>query len=61
MGVAGYQCELVHVPGPQGVRGRNSNNDRLKAVLGWVPPTPLAAGLAQVYEWIESEVRKAAR
>jgi nucleoside-diphosphate-sugar epimerase len=46
---------------PQGVRGRNSDNSRLRAVLGWEPPTPLADGLRDTYGWIESQLRKADR
>ena len=43
---------------PQGVRGRNSNNSRLRAVLGWEPSITLAQGLVPTYRWIESELQK---
>jgi nucleoside-diphosphate-sugar epimerase len=46
---------------PQGVRGRNSNNTRLREVLGWEPSISLEDGLAITYEWIESELRAAGR
>ncbi len=46
---------------PQGVRGRNSDNSRLRAVLGWEPRTPLREGLAITYRWIEDELRKTGR
>jgi nucleoside-diphosphate-sugar epimerase len=46
---------------PQGVRGRNSDNARLRDVLGWEPPTPLADGLRDTYGWIESQLREADR
>jgi len=46
---------------PQGVRGRNSDNSRLRAVLGWEPQTPLRVGLGLTYNWIEGELRKAGR
>lgn len=46
---------------PQGVRGRNSDNSRLRQVLGWEPLTPLEEGLAITYRWIEGELRKAGR
>jgi nucleoside-diphosphate-sugar epimerase len=39
---------------PQGVRGRNSDNSRLRSVLGWEPKTPLRAGLIPTYRWIEA-------
>jgi nucleoside-diphosphate-sugar epimerase len=48
---------LKHVDGPQGVRGRNSDNDRLREVLGWEPQTRLEDGLAETYRWIEKQVR----
>ena len=46
---------------PQGVRGRNSNNSRLRTVLGWEPQTKLRDGLAITYQWIEQELDKAGR
>lgn len=47
---------LKNVPGPQGVRGRNSDNTRLREVLGWEPTTALAEGLVPTYRWIEKQV-----
>jgi nucleoside-diphosphate-sugar epimerase len=41
---------------PQGVRGRNSDNSRLRTVLGWEPKTPLRQGLVPTYQWIEERV-----
>jgi GDP-D-mannose 3', 5'-epimerase len=46
---------------PQGVRGRNSDNTRLKKVLGWEPRINLNEGLAITYKWIEDELRKSGR
>ena len=46
---------------PQGVRGRNSDNTRLREVLGWEPRVSLEEGLADTYEWIREELRKAGR
>jgi len=43
---------------PQGVRGRNSDNTRLRQVLGWEPRTPLEAGLARTYHWISEQLDK---
>lgn len=48
---------LKHVPGPQGVRGRNSDNSRIRKVLGWEPTTPLEDGLEPTYRWIEKRIR----
>ena len=46
-----------HVPGPQGVRGRNSDNTRVRQVLGWEAEVSLEEGLARTYSWIEEQVR----
>ncbi len=46
---------------PQGVRGRNSDNTKLRNVLGWEPRIPLKDGLPPTYRWIESQLRKAGR
>ena len=46
---------------PQGVRGRNSDNTKIRQVLGWEPEIPLREGLVPTYEWIESELEKAGR
>jgi nucleoside-diphosphate-sugar epimerase len=56
--IAGVRIVKKHVPGPQGVRGRNSDNTRLKDVLGWEPEISLEEGLARTYHWIEAQVRK---
>jgi nucleoside-diphosphate-sugar epimerase len=55
-GIAGIEVRLKHVPGPQGVRGRNSDNSLLREVLGWEPEISLEEGLAKAYAWIEGEV-----
>jgi GDP-D-mannose 3',5'-epimerase len=55
-GVAGISIVKKHVPGPQGVRGRNSDNSRLRQVLGWEPQISLEDGLARTYRWIEAQV-----
>jgi nucleoside-diphosphate-sugar epimerase len=54
--IAGKQLDLVHVDGPQGVRGRNSDNTRLRDVLGWEPRTTLEDGLSETYRWIEKQL-----
>lgn len=55
---AGIEVERKHVPGPQGVRGRNSDNTRLRKVLGWEPEISLEEGLTRTYAWIEERVRE---
>jgi len=55
--IAGVQIVKKHIPGPQGVRGRNSDNSRLRKVLGWEPAISLEEGMARTYAWIEDQVR----
>jgi nucleoside-diphosphate-sugar epimerase len=55
--IAGYEIQKKHVDGPMGVRGRNSNNDKLREVLGWEPAISLEDGLSTTYKWIEQQVR----
>ena len=43
---------------PQGVRGRNSDNTRLRKVLNWEPQVSLEDGLAITYRWIAGELKK---
>jgi GDP-D-mannose 3',5'-epimerase len=57
-GIAGIAITKRHVGGPQGVRGRNSDNSRVRAVLGWEPTVSLEAGLARTFEWVEGQVRR---
>ncbi|HEY5172183.1 MAG TPA: NAD-dependent epimerase/dehydratase family protein [Acidimicrobiia bacterium] len=54
--VAGKTLTVEHVEGPQGVRGRNSDNSRLREVLGWEPRIDLEQGLAETYRWIEKQL-----
>jgi nucleoside-diphosphate-sugar epimerase len=56
MGIAGVSLEKKHVEGPQGVRGRNSDNTLLEKTLGWSPEISLEEGLARTYAWIENQV-----
>lgn len=47
---------IKHIPGPEGVRGRNSNNDLIKSVLNWAPSISLADGLKRTCEWIQKQI-----
>merc|ERR1719284_668025 len=49
---------IKHIPGPQGVRGRNSDNTLIKEKIGWEAPTPLAVGIKITYFWIKEQVEK---
>jgi nucleoside-diphosphate-sugar epimerase len=58
MDVAGYQVKIKHIEGPQGVRGRNSDNTLARKVLpNWKPEIVLFEGLRETYNWIESQVK----
>ena len=55
--IAGKQIQKRNdVSKPQGVRGRNSDNTRLREVLGWEPQTTLEDGLKATYEWISAQL-----
>jgi GDP-D-mannose 3', 5'-epimerase len=60
--IAGKRIEKIYdLTKPQGVRGRNSDNTRLRGVLGWTPQVSLEEGLARTYRFITSELRKEGR
>lgn len=52
----GKNLPIYHIPGPEGVRGRNSDNTLIKEKLGWAPPTALKDGLRLTYDWIKIQV-----
>lgn len=56
MQIAEKDIKLKHIPGPLGVRGRNSDNHLIAAKLGWKPTRPLSEGLEKTYRWIEEQV-----
>ena len=56
--IAGKTIHVNHVPGPLGVRGRNSDNRLIRDTLGWAPSQTLRAGLETTYAWIEQQVRR---
>jgi nucleoside-diphosphate-sugar epimerase len=56
MDIAGKTLTLEHIPGPLGVRGRNSDNALIGKMLGWKPSQPLRLGLETTYRWIETQV-----
>ena len=58
MEIAGKKLSIKHIPGPLGVRGRNSDNKLIKEKLGWGPSLPLRDGLEKTYSWIAEQVRK---
>ena len=54
--VAGKAIRIDHVPGPQGVRGRRSDNRLIKKIVGWQPAGTLIQGIEQTYPWIEQQL-----
>ena len=56
MDIAGKKQSIKHIPGPLGVRGRNSDNRLIKEKLGWAPNIPLQTGMEITYKWIEEQV-----
>ena len=57
MEIAGKKLSMKHIFGPQGVRGRNSDNTLIKEKLGWAPSQPLKDGLKNTYEWINEQIK----
>jgi len=56
MDIAGKNLGIRHIPGPLGVRGRNSDNRLIEERLGWAPNRPLREGLEETYRWISDQV-----
>ncbi len=57
--LSGKDIKIANVPGPLGVRGRNSDNRLIRKMLGWEPKQPLRDGMQVTYEWISQQVVKA--
>ena len=56
--IAGIEITKKHIDGPMGVRGRNSDNTKLREVLTWEPEISLEDGLKTTYDWIEEQVKQ---
>jgi GDP-D-mannose 3',5'-epimerase len=56
MRIAGKRLDRRHIPGPLGVRGRNSDNRLIREKLGWAPSQPLVQGLEITYAWIDRQL-----
>lgn len=54
IGFSGKEISINHIEGPQGVRGRNSDNTLIRSVLGWEPKYKLKDGLKLTFDWIKS-------
>lgn len=55
-GLAGKNISVRNIPGPTGVRGRNSDNKLIREKLNWAPSQPLIEGLQHTYAWISSKI-----
>jgi len=54
--ISGNDILIKNISGPEGVRGRNSDNTLIKELLGWAPSQPLREGMEKTYKWIEEQI-----
>ncbi len=57
--ISGKKISIKNIPGPLGVRGRNSDNNLIKLKLNWSPSQPLKAGMEKTFAWISEQLKKA--
>ena len=58
-GFSGKRIEIRNIPGPTGVRGRNSDNRLIRDSLGWAPSRKLTDGMRTTYHWIAGQNARA--
>jgi len=58
IGISGKKVTIKNIPGPLGVRGRNSDNKLIKEKLNWAPSVPLKTGIGKTFTWINEQVKK---
>jgi GDP-D-mannose 3',5'-epimerase len=56
--ISGKNISINNIPGPTGVRGRNSDNKLIGEKLGWQPSRPLREGMERTFKWISEQVAK---
>jgi nucleoside-diphosphate-sugar epimerase len=56
--ISGKNISIKNIPGPTGVRGRNSDNKLIREKLGWEPNIPLRKGMEMTYKWINQQVQQ---
>ena len=61
IGISGKNINIKNIPGPEGVRGRNSDNTLIKETLGWAPSLPLLDGIKKTFAWIKDQVNLASK
>lgn len=59
--ISGKKLTIKNIPGPTGVRGRNSDNHLLREKIGWAPTQPLIKGMIETYQWISTQVSEASK
>jgi len=55
--ISGKTLSILNKPGPEGVRGRNSDNTLMREKIKWCPSIPVNSGLEKTYNWIDSMVK----
>jgi len=58
MSIVKRETPVKHIPGPEGVRGRNSNNELIRAKLGWEPKIALKDGITKLAHWMKEVIQK---
>ena len=56
--IAQKEISIKHIPGPMGVRGRNSENSLIRKKLGWAPRYTLREGMEKTYRWVDEQVHR---
>ena len=56
--ISGKDVGIENIPGPLGVRGRNSDNRLIRQKLGWAPSQSLRTGMDKTYAWITGEIQR---
>ena len=57
IGISGKNLKIKNIEGPEGVRGRNSDNKLYREKLGWEVSQPLKVGIEKTYQWIEEQIK----
>jgi len=55
--ISGKKLSIQHISGPQGVRGRNSDNTLIYNKLGWKPTQSLLEGIKKTFNWVDEQVK----
>lgn len=56
--ISGKNISIKNIPGPTGVRGRNSDNKLIAEKLNWAPSMPLIEGMSKTFKWISTQINK---